>query len=70
MNNIKSEECMVFTTGRVPVDMARKAIFAKPGAIVSKAVPTIDAVKLAKEYNLNLICRAWQDSFQVFNKSI
>jgi FdhD protein len=69
LNNIKSEDCIVFTTGRVPVDMVRKAIYAKLGALVSKAVPTVDAVNLAKEYNLNLICRAWQDSFQIFNKS-
>ena len=69
LNNIKPEDCIVFTTGRVPVDMVRKAIFAKLGALVSKAVPTVDAVSLAKEYNLNLICRAWQDSFQIFNKS-
>lgn len=69
INGIKPEECMVFTTGRVPVDMVRKAIYARLGALVSKAVPTVDAVALAKEYNLNLICRAWQDSFQVFNKS-
>ena len=69
LNNIKSEDCIVFTTGRVPVDMVRKAIYAKLGALVSKAVPTVDAVSLAKEYNLNLICRAWQDSFQIFNKS-
>lgn len=70
MNNIKPEECIVFITGRVPVDMARKAIYAKLGALVSKAVPTVDAVNLAREYNLNLICRAWQDSYQVFNESI
>ena len=70
MNDIRPEECIVFTTGRVPVDMVRKALYAKLGALVSKAVPTVDAVALAKEYNLNLICRAWQDSFQVFNKSM
>ena len=69
LNNINPEECIVFTTGRVPVDMVRKALYAKLGALVSKAVPTADAVALAKEYNLNLICRAWQDSFQIFNKS-
>ena len=70
LNNINPEECIVFTTGRVPVDMVRKAIYGRIGALVSKAVPTVDAVALAKEYNLNLICRAWQDSFQIFNKSV
>lgn len=69
MNRIISEKCIVFTTGRVPVDMARKAIYSKLGCLVSKAVPTSDAVDLAKEYNLNLICRAWRDSYQVFNEA-
>ena len=68
MNNYQPEKCYVFTTGRVPIDMARKAIFAKLGCLVSKSVPTSDAIDLAKEYDLNLICRAWQDSFQVCNK--
>ena len=67
INEINPSECIVFTTGRVPVDMVKKAIYAKLGALVSKAVPTVDAVALAKEYNLNLICRAWQDSFQIFS---
>ncbi len=70
MNNLVPEQCIVFTTGRVPVDMARKAIYSKLGCLVSKAVPTSDAVDLAKEYNLNLVCRAWRDSYQVFNKAI
>lgn len=70
LNNINPQGCIVFTTGRVPVDMVRKAIYARLGAFVSKAVPTVDGVKLANEYNLNLICRAWQDSFQIFNESI
>lgn len=67
LNNLIPEKCIVFTTGRVPVDMARKAIYAKLAALVSKSVPTADAVILAKEYNLNLVCRAWQDSYQIFN---
>ena len=69
LNGLNPEECIIFTTGRVPVDMARKAIYAKIGALVSKAVPTVDAVAIAKEYNLNLICRAWQDSYQVFSEN-
>ena len=69
LNNFNPTECMIFTTGRVPVDMVRKAIYAKIGALVSKAVPTFDAVNLAREYNLNLICRTWQDSFQIFNQN-
>lgn len=70
LNNFEPEKSIIFTTGRVPVDMARKMIYAKIGAVVSKSVPTYDAVELAKQYNLTLICRAWQDSYDLYNMSI
>lgn len=66
---IESEACMLFTTGRVPTDMVRKAVAARAGALVSKAVPTDAAVVMASDYNLNLICKAWPDSFAVANVS-
>lgn len=67
MNGFDRENCIVFTSGRVPVDMAQKVIRARIPIIVSKAVPTYAAVRLAKEYNLTLICKAWQDSYEVFH---
>ena len=57
----------VFTTGRVPADMARKLIRAGIPLLISKAVPSLDAVTLAKEYGLSLICRAWPDSYQLYS---
>lgn len=66
MNDIPLEKCMLFTTGRVPVDMVSKVIRAGVPVLVSKSVPTADAVNLAREYGLTLICRAWPDSFQVY----
>lgn len=66
MNKMKSEDCAVFSTGRIPIDMVRKAIYAKLGILVSKAVPTANAIDLAKEYNLKLVCKAWRDSYQIF----
>ncbi|MDE7268045.1 MAG: formate dehydrogenase accessory sulfurtransferase FdhD [Lachnospiraceae bacterium] len=68
INGLAFEDCMLFTTGRVPVDMARKAIMAGIPALVSKAVPTIDAVEMAKQYHLTLICRAWPDSYEIYNE--
>lgn len=59
-------KCIVFTTGRVPTDMVRKAVAAGLPVLVSKAVPTIDAVEMARESGLTLICRAWPDSFEVY----
>lgn len=66
-NNINPVDTTIFTTGRVPVDMAQKAIAAKIPVLISKAVPTAEAVAMAREYGLSLICRAWPDSFEVFS---
>ena len=66
-NDIPLHECMLFTSGRVPVDMAEKVIAAGVPVLVSKSVPTAEAVELAKEYGLTLICRAWPDKFELFS---
>lgn len=67
---IPMEKCILFTTGRVPADMAEKAVAAGVPVLVSKAVPTDAAVELAARYNLTLICRAWPDSYTVFHEGI
>ena len=67
LNRIKPEECMLFTSGRVPTEMAHKAIMAGIPVLISKAVPTDRALEMAQQYNLRLICKAWPDSFEIFN---
>ena len=64
LDGLSPERCAVFTTGRTPLDMVRKGIRARLGALVSKSVPTYDAVMLAKEYGLKLYSRAWPDSYE------
>lgn len=56
-------KCMLFTTGRVAADMVMKTVTAGIPVLVSKAVPTDRAVRLAGKYGLTLIFRAWPDSF-------
>lgn len=63
---LERRQCLLFITGRVPVDMARKAVAAGLGVLVSKAVPTAEAVQVAREGRLVLIGRAWPDSFEVY----
>lgn len=65
-NGINPESCMVYTSGRVPVDMVVKAVRAGIPIMVSKAEPTIQAVRLAEEYGLTLICAARSDRFKVY----
>ncbi len=64
INNISLNECILYTSGRVPVDMTEKVIAAGIPVLVSKSVPTAESVSLAKEYGLTLIFRAHPDSFE------
>ncbi len=65
IDDVDLRECTVFTSGRVPTDMAVKAIRARIPIMVSKAVPTNLAVQMAKEHGLTLICAAHPDSFRI-----
>lgn len=67
MGGIVRENCILFTTGRVPTDMVRKAVTAKIPVLVTKAVPTDAAIELAKAHNLTLICKAWPDRYEIFH---
>ena len=64
---LELSECILFTTGRVPTDMVQKVIAAGIPVLASKAVPTDQAVELAKRYRLNLICRAWPDRMEIYH---
>jgi FdhD protein len=66
-DGVDLRECTVFTSGRVPTDMAVKAVRARIPIMVSKAVPTDLAVQMAAEHGLTLICSAHSDSFMVMN---
>lgn len=65
-NDIDRSQTILYSSGRVPYDMAEKVIRAGIPVLVSKSVPTKQAVELAKQYGLTLICRAHTDSFEVF----
>lgn len=48
-------KCILFTTGRMPLDMVRKAIRARIPVLASKTYPTLEAVELAKRQGLTLL---------------
>ena len=66
LENIPLKECVLFTSGRVPLDMVRKAARAGIYALISKSLPTMEAVREAKRVGLLLICRAWPDSYEIY----
>ena len=56
LQGVPLAECVLYTSGRVPVDMVRKAIRAGVPALVSKSMPTVQSLELAQEYGLQLLC--------------
>ncbi len=66
LKGIPLSECLLYTSGRVPVDMVRKVISAGIPVLVTKAVPTAESIELAGEYGLTLICRAYPDQFEIY----
>ena len=67
LSGVDLTECTLFTSGRVPTDMCAKAVRARIPIVVSKAVPTVDTVKMARAYDLTLICKATPESFEIVN---
>ena len=63
MQGLQREECILYTTGRVPTDMIKKVVMSQIPVLVTKAVPTDAAVEMARACNLTLICKAWPDRY-------
>lgn len=59
-------KCIVYSSGRIPTDMITKAIQAGIPVLASKASPTKQAIDLAKEYHLTLICQARKDRMKQY----
>lgn len=57
-HGVELAQCLLFTTGRVPVDMTIKAIRAGVPVLCSKARPTKQAVALAQAFGLTLLGEA------------
>ena len=66
-NKIDLQQCILYSSGRMPTDMAEKIIRAGIPVAACKAVPTVEAVELAKRYGLTLICAARPDRIRVYN---
>lgn len=65
-NDIPLGECIVYSSGRIPTDMVMKALRAGIPVLASKAAPTEQAILLAREYGLTLVCSARRDSMRQY----
>lgn len=62
-NGIELRECYVYTSGRVPTDMMNKIVRAGVPMLISKEVPTVQAITMANDAGITLIGRARDTSF-------
>lgn len=53
-------ECMLYTSGRVPMDMVRKAIRAGVPALVSKTMPTVQSLGAGRR--IRPAIRVWPET--------
>lgn len=65
-SGIDLTRCIVYSSGRVPLDMAAKAVMAGIPVLAAKAVPTQEALRLAQRYRLTLIGAARCDQMKVY----
>lgn len=70
INGIELSDAIIFSTGRTPADFIVKMQRAGVGTLVTKSVPTADGVRLARKIGINLICKAWPDSFRIFSPDV
>lgn len=66
-HNVNMSRCMAVTSGRIPSDMAAKAIRARIPVLLSASVPTDEALSLARAKNLTLIGRIKANEVTVFH---
>lgn len=68
-DGVDPTQCVVFTSGRTPLDMLTKVIRAYIPVLVTKAVPKNLTIDMARDFDLILVCSAHSDSMKVFNDS-
>lgn len=67
LRGIDLHRCLLYSSGRMPADMAAKAIRAGIPLMASKGAPTARAVALARQHKLTLLCAARKDRMKLFS---
>ena len=70
LRRLPPEECILYTSGRIASDAAAKAVAAGIPVLVTKALPTADAVDLARSRGLTLLGRAWAEQYEVYARPV
>ncbi len=65
-HGIDLKECIAFSSGRIPTDMAEKAIAAGIPILATKSSLSDAAIELAEEYGLTLLAKCRRREFALF----
>ncbi|MDO5410748.1 MAG: formate dehydrogenase accessory sulfurtransferase FdhD [Lachnospiraceae bacterium] len=68
LRGLAPDQAILFTSGRVPSDMASKAIHAGIPMLVSRAAVTLPAIELAKKYGLTLCGFVRSDRMNIYHR--
>ncbi|NTW72228.1 MAG: hypothetical protein HGA49_08320 [Eubacteriaceae bacterium] len=66
LKRINLKKTYLIFTGRVPMDLMEKLVYAQIPMIVARSYPTLDALRLAREHHITLAGNAAVDGFQVY----
>ena len=69
-NNLNPSDCIIYSSGRVPLDMIEKVGNANIPILVAKALPTNQSIEYAKANKLVLIAKAVNNSYEIFTQKI
>ena len=67
-NGVCLSECMVYVSGRVPIDMEIKVLRARIPILISKEAPTAESLDLAREHQLTLIGMKKNGTMLIYNR--
>lgn len=67
LQGIDPKTCLLYSSGRMPEDMAAKVIRAGIPVAASKGAPTCAAVALARQHGLTLVCAARRDRMKLYS---
>lgn len=59
--------CILFVSGRLPVDMVKKVVACGIPLIASNTVPTAQSIEWAEKFGIILIGRVRKDEFYIYN---
>ncbi len=66
MRQISPESCMLLSTGRISTDMVKKVLFSGIPVFATLKTPTGEAVTMAEQYHLTMLCKVNTEQFVIY----